>query len=271
MSFLEVFWPAVAAAVVVGASTPAIGAFVVQKQLSLLGDGIGHMAFAGVAIGLWLSISPLAGALGAAIVGALGIELRRRRNPEEAHLVLALYFYGSIALAIVVASKTGNFNVRLFGFLFGQILTVTTSELVTIGVLGACVAIAVLALYRGLVATAIDEEAATVAGVRVGALNALLMILAATAIGVGMQVVGILLVAALMVVPVGVARNVARGFRNVVIGSAVVGATGAFAGLMASNAFDTAPSGTIVLVLIAAYILSAFAGRARELRARRAT
>lgn len=270
MSFVRLFWPSVLAAVVVGAAAPGIGAFVVQKRLSLIGDGIGHIAFAGVALGLWLDISPLVAALIASVAGALAIDLFRRRTPEEGDLVLALFFYASIATAVVVASRSGSFNVRLFGFLFGQVLTVTDTELFTIAGLGVAVVIVIAGLYRGLLAIAVDEEAARVVGVPVTALNAVVMILAAVAVGVGMQVVGILLVAALMVLPVGVARNLVSGFRNVLIASAVVGAASAFAGLLVADAADTAASGTIVLFLAGAYLLSDLARRVRAVLGARA-
>jgi zinc transport system permease protein len=106
MTFIRLVWPAILAAVAVGAVAPSIGAFVVQKRLSLIGDGIGHIAFAGVAIGLWLGLSPLLAALIASVVGALGIDRLRRRTPEEGDLALALFYYGAIAIAVVVASKT---------------------------------------------------------------------------------------------------------------------------------------------------------------------
>jgi zinc transport system permease protein len=265
MTFIQLFWPAILAAVVVGAAAPAIGAFVVQKRLSLIGDGVGHIAFAGVALGLWLGLSPLVAALIASIAGALGIDRLRRRSPEEGDLILALFFYGAIALAVVVASRTGTFNVRLFGFLFGQVLTVTRNELWTIAILGAAVVGVIVGLYRGLLAIAIDEEAAIVAGVPVSALNAVVMVLAATAVAVGMQVVGILLVAALMVLPVGIARNLVHSFRDVLISSAVIGAGAAFGGLLVANALDTAASGTIVLILAAAFVASDVVRRTRSI------
>jgi zinc transport system permease protein len=265
VTFLRLFWPAVVAAVLVGAAAPAIGTFVVQRRLSLIGDGVGHMAFAGVALGLWWGISPLAAALGAAVLGALGIDRLRRRAPSEADLFLALFFYASIALAVVVASRTGSFNVRLFGFLFGQLLTVSHAELITIAALAVAVAATVALLYRGLAASAIDEEAAAVAGVPVGALNNVLMALTALAVGVGMQVVGILLIAALMVLPVGIARNLVRSLRAVVLTSAAIGAVAAFGGLLIANAADTAASGTIVLLLAAAFVVSSIPAATRAL------
>jgi zinc transport system permease protein len=255
-TFIRNFWPALLAAAVVGAAAPAIGTFLVQRRLSLIGDGVGHIALAGVAVGLWLKISPLASALGFSILGAIGIDRLRRRAPEESDMALALFFYGSIAIAVVVASATGNFNVNLFGFLFGQVLTTSIPELVTICALGAAVIAVVSMLYRGLLASAIDEEAATVSGVPVSALNVLLMILGAVTVGVGMQVVGILLVAALLVLPVGIARNLVRSFRGTMLTASGVGAAAALVGLFVSNAANTAPSGTIVLVVCGLFVLS---------------
>ena len=256
MTFIRLFWPALIAAAVVGAAAPTIGTFLVQRRLSLIGDGVGHIALAGVAIGLWLNISPLAAALGFSILGAIGIDRLRRRAPDESDMALALFFYGSIALAVVVASRTGNFNVNLFGFLFGQVLTVSNTELITIAGLGAAVVVAVSLLYRGLLASAIDEEAATVSGVPVSLLNVLLMVLGAVTVGVGMQVVGVLLVAALLVLPVGIARNVVRSFRGTMLAASGIGAAAALVGLFVSNAINSAPSGTIVLVVSAVFVLS---------------
>jgi len=256
MTFIRLFWPALIAAAVVGAAAPTIGTFLVQRRLSLIGDGVGHIALAGVAIGLWLNLSPLTAALGFSILGAIGIDRLRRRAPDESDMALALFFYGSIAIAVVVASKTGNFGVNLFGFLFGQVLTVSHSELITIGALGAAVIVVVSLLYRGLLASAIDEEAATVSGVPVSVLNVLLMVLGAVTVGVGMQVVGVLLVAALLVLPVGIARNVVRSFRGTMLAASGIGAAAALVGLFVSNAINSAPSGTIVLVVSAVFVLS---------------
>jgi zinc transport system permease protein len=268
LTFIRLFWPALIAATVVGAAAPAIGTFLVQRRLSLIGDGVGHIALAGVAIGLWLKISPLAAALGFSILGAIGIDRLRRRSPDESDMALALFFYGSIAIAVVVASASGQFNVNLFGFLFGQVLTVSHSELLTIGILGATVIVVVSVLYRGLLASAIDEEAATVAGVPVSALNIVLMVLGAVTVGVGMQIVGVLLVAALLVLPVGIARNLVRSFKGTMLIASAVGAVAALLGLFISNAANTAPSGTIVLVVSILFVGSDIFRRARVAAAR---
>jgi len=269
LTFIREFWPAILAAALVGAAAPAIGTFVVQKKLSLIGDGIGHIAFAGVAIGLWLGISPFIGALVCAALGALGIDRLRRRAPDEADMALALFFYGSIATAVFVASVTGTYNVNLFGFLFGQVLTVSNGELATIAALAAAIVFAISLLYRGLLATAIDEESATVGGVPVGVLNIVLMLLAALTLAVAMQVVGILLVAAMMVIPVGAARNVVRSFRATLFAASAIGAAGALVGIGLAYVLDSAPGGTIVLVVAIMFAASDIIRRMRVMAARR--
>lgn len=254
---------ALVAGVVVGAAAPAIGTFVVQRRLSLIGDGIGHVAFAGVAVGLWLDVSPLAAALVLAVLGALGIDRLRRRGPEEADMALALFFYGSIAAAVVVASLSGDYDATLLGFLFGQLVSITPGELSTIVALGIAEVAVIVLLYRGLLAAAIDEEAASVTGVPVGFLNVVLMVATATMIGLGMQVVGVLLVASLMVLPVGAARNLVRSFHATIAAAAAVGALAAAAGVLIAYQADSAMSGTIVLVAIGVFVLSDLYRRAR--------
>jgi len=140
---------------------------------------------------------------------------------------------------------------------------VSHSELLTIGVLGVSVVGVVSLLYRGLLASAIDEEAATVAGVPVPVLNIVLMVLGAVTVGVGMQVVGVLLVAALLVLPVGIARNLVRSFKGTMLVASGAGAVSAVIGLFISNAANTAPSGTIVLVVVGLFVLSDLLRRAR--------
>lgn len=269
MNFFAFWWRAIVAGIVVGAAAPAIGTFVVQKKLSLLGDGVGHIAFAGVTLGLWLEISPLGAALVLAILGAIALDRVRRRAPEDADMVLALFFYGSIGTGVVVSSLSGTFNPKLLGVLFGQLVTVTTGELLAMCILGLGVVAVVALLYRGLLATAIDEEAAWVAGVPVNSLNVVLMVAAATMIGVGMRVVGILMIAALMVLPVGVARNLARSFRATLLTASAVGAVSAVIGIYVSDRANSAPGGTIVLTVCFAFAASDIVRRVRASASRR--
>ena len=133
---LEFMRLAFAAGAIVGVLAPAVGFFLVQREMSLIGDGIGHVAFAGVAAGYLLGVSPVWTALAAAIVGALGIEWLRARRRTAGDQALAIVFYTGIAAGVVLVSAAGALNANLFAYLFGSILTVSRSDLVVIAVLG---------------------------------------------------------------------------------------------------------------------------------------
>ena len=149
---------AFAAGAIVGVLAPAVGFFLVQRGMSLIGDGIGHVAFAGVALGYLLGISPVGTALVASVLGAVSIEWLRSRRQASGDQALALLFYSGIAAGVVFISAAGALNASLFSFLFGSILTVTGGDLLLVGLLGAVVLTVIAGLYRALVAIALDEE-----------------------------------------------------------------------------------------------------------------
>src|SRR5215207_1597878 len=208
---------------VVGLLAPAVGFFLVQRQQSMIGDGIGHVAFAGVAAGYLLGISPVLTALVAAIAGAVAIEWLRAHTQTAGDQALALVFYTGIAGGVVLVSMAGALDVGLFAFLFGSILTVSRDDLVLVAVLGGAGLATVAVLYRALVAAVLDEEGARVAGVPVGRLNVLVAALAALTIALSMRIVGILLIAALMVLPVIAATRVAWSLRSTLLLSIALG------------------------------------------------
>jgi zinc transport system permease protein len=256
---------AIAAGAIVGVLAPAVGFFLVQRRQSLFGDGIGHVAFAGVAAGILLDVSPVLAALVFAVLGGIAIELLRSRGGAAGDQALALVFYTGIALGVVLVAQAGALNVDLFQYLFGSILTVTRGDVATIAVLGALGLATTALLYRAFAAIVIDEEGARVAGVPIGSLNVALAALTAVTVALSMRVVGILLVAALMVLPVSAAGRVAWSMRSTLVLSTAIGLTSALAGLTISYYADLPPGGTIVLVAAAAYLgaLAATAARAR--------
>ena len=214
---------ALAAGAIVGVLAPAVGFFLVQRRQSLVGDGIGHVAFAGVAAGILLGVSPVLTALVAAVLGGIAIELLRSRGGTAGDQALALVFYTGIALGVVLIARAGALNVDLFQYLFGSILTITRSDLALIAALGAFGVTTIALLYRALAAVIIDEEGASVAGVPIGSLNIALAALAAVTVALSMRVVGILLVAALMVLPVSAAGRIAWSMRSTLVLSVAVG------------------------------------------------
>jgi zinc transport system permease protein len=253
---LEFMRLALATGAIVGVLAPAVGFFLVQRQLSLIGDGIGHVAFAGVAAGYLLGLPPVLTALVASIGGAGAIEWLRSRRHAAGDQALALVFYTGIAAGVVLVSLAGALDVDLFGFLFGSILTTTRGDLALVAALGLA-GLAVLALlYRALAAVALDEEGARVAGVPVARLNVVLAVLAATTVALSMRIVGVLLIAALMVLPVIAASRVARSMRSALLLSVAIGLASVLAGLTLAYYADLPPGGTIVLIAGAAALLS---------------
>ena len=246
---------ALAGAVLVGATAPITGTFLVQRRLSLLGDGIGHLAFAGVAIGLVTDVWPVWTALLAAVVGALAIERLRARTRENGDLALALAFYLGLALASVLLSRRGNVASNVQGYLFGSILTITRSDAVVLAVAGALVVVVLAFVGRALFSVIVDEDAAHASGIPVARMNDLLMVLTAVSIVTAMRVVGILLVSALLVLPVGIAQRVSRSFRSTLVLSSAIGVIAAITGLVVGRVARLAPGGTIVLTLGAVFLV----------------
>jgi zinc transport system permease protein len=244
---------ALAAGLVIGICAPLIGVFLVQQRLSLMGDGIGHLAFAGVAAGLLLEVWPIWTAMLVAVAGALAIEWLRSRGRASSDLALALWFYGGIAAGVVLASRAGNGGLAIVPYLFGSILTIDASDVRVIVGLGVVI-VATIALFgRALFSIVVDEESARVAGIPVGLGNALLAMLTAVTVVAAMRVVGVLLIAALMVLPVATGRVVCRSFRQTMVVSAVLGAVSVVVGLAAARQWALAPGGSIVLVAAFAF------------------
>ena len=252
---------ALAAGIVVGVFAPLIGTFLVQKRMALIGDGIGHLAFAGVGAGVVAGVYPVWSALGFAVAGALGVEWLRARRRASGDLALALFFYSGIALGVVLLSRGGGLDASVVGFLFGQPLTVDPGELGLIAALGVGIGVAVLTLRRVLFAVVTDEEWSRVAGLPVGALNNLLAILTAAAVVAAMQVVGILLIAALMVLPVATGQLLGRSFGGTLRWAVVLGVGSVVGGLAASRLWGLAPGGAVVLIAAGAFLLVALAKR----------
>jgi len=250
---------ALLACVAVGAFAPTIGAFLVQKRLSLVGDGVGHVAFAGVGLGLLLGMSPVWTALAFAVAGAIGVELLRAKKKIAGDLALALFFYAGIALGVVFATKAGVPDLEIY--LFGDPLAMSSSSLAAVVLIGGIVAAGVWSLRRVLFAIVTDEAWARAEGLPVDTLSVALAALTAAVIVAGMKVVGLLLVAALMVLPVASAQLLSRSFRRTVLLAAGIGAASAFVGLIIGKTLVLQISGCIVLVAAAVFTVASVVRR----------
>jgi zinc transport system permease protein len=250
---------ALIAGVAVGACSPLIGAFLVQRRLSLMGDGLGHLAFAGVGLAVLVGTAPLWLAFIFAAIGALVVERIRVRSRESGDLALSLIFYSGLAAGSVLLGKSkGGTNASQY--LFGALLTVSRSETLAVLLVGALIVTTLTLTGRAMFAVLLDEEASTVAGLPVRILNDVLMILTAVTVVAGMRTVGILLVSALMVLPVGAAKALTTSFRGLLLVASLLGASSAVLGLVFSRLFDLLPGGTIVLVTAVLFIVATLIG-----------
>jgi zinc transport system permease protein len=256
------FQRALIAALVVGISAPVVGTFLVQRRLSLLGDGIGHVALTGVALG-WLvgaatgaakaDAFAIPGAVVAAIIGAVIIEAVRSRGNTSGDLALALLFYGGIAGGVVLIGVAGGTSANLMSYLFGSLATVGTGDLVATLAMAAVILAVGLGLRTALFAVSQDEEFARSTGLPVTALNMAVAVVAALTVTVSMRVVGLLLVSALMIVPVATSQLVARSFRQTMTIAMVIGGLACVGGLLVTFTVDLAPGAVIVVLAIAIY------------------
>jgi len=248
---------ALMAAFLVGLAAPMVGVFLVQRRLSLIGDGMGHVALAGVAVGVFTNQSPVLTALVFAVLAAVGIEVVRARGRTSGDVALAVMFYGGMALGVVVIGRSNGAPANLDSYLFGAISTTTDTDLVVFAVLAVVVVGLTWALAPRLFAVANDEEYARATGMAVTALNITLAVLTAVTVVVAMRVVGLLLISALMIVPNATAQLIAGSFRSAMRIAVVIGVICSVGGVSASFYADTAPGGTIVLLAIALFLLAA--------------
>jgi zinc transport system permease protein len=258
-------------AVITGAAAPAIGIYLVQRRLSLIGDGLGHVALTGVGLGLLLQRSPVIMAVIVAAVGAVVIELVRERGTTSGDVALAMLFYGGISGGVVLVNLSSSQSSRsLVSYLFGSLLTTTSGDLVIMGILGAAVLAVAVVGRPWLFAVCHDEEYARVAGLPVRALNLTLAITTAVTVTVAMRAVGLLLVSALMVVPVATAQQITRGFTATMLLGIALGLVSAGGGVLASISANTGPGATIVLLAIAGFfVVTLTASVVRAMRRRR--
>ncbi len=252
---LEFVQRALLAAIVTGLAAPAVGTYLVQRRQALMGDGIGHVAVTGVAIGLLTQTSPVLAAVVVAIIASVVVEIVRDRG-TSGDVALALMFYGGIAGGVLLTGLAGQGANTLNRYLFGSIVTVDDTDLwIVVGLATAVVALSV-GLAPRLFAVTQDPDFARVAGVNVRAYNMLISVLAAVTVTVAMRTVGLLLVSALMVVPVATVQQVTRTFRSTLLAAMVLGTVASVSGLLVSAYVDVQPGATIVLLALAGFALA---------------
>jgi zinc transport system permease protein len=247
---------ALIAAVLTGLAAPAIGTYLVQRRLALMGDGIGHVALTGVALGLLTGWAPVWTAVIVAAAGAVAIELIRERGRASADVALAMLFYGGIAGGVLLVGLAGSTAATLTSYLFGSVTTVSAADLWVIAGLAGVVLVLAVGLRPQLFAVCQDEEFARVAGLPVRTYNVLIAVMAAVTVTVAMRTVGLLLVSALMVVPVVTSQQLTRGFQSTLFVALAFGVAASTTGIVVSSYVDVAPGAAIVVIALIGFALA---------------
>jgi zinc transport system permease protein len=238
---------AFAAGLFIALACAVLGVFLLLRKDAMIGHGLSHITFAGVALGLLLGWMPMFVALVFSVLAALGIMKLKERTGLHGDTAIAILSSVGLALGVILASISGRFNVAILNYLFGDILAIEPAEVwLSIALAAAVVAVVAVQYHRFMYMT-FDREAARVAGVPVRRLDTLITVLTAVTIVLGMRIVGILLVAALLVIPAAAGLRAAPHFRGAIWGACLVAAASVTIGLAAAYLLDWPASGTIVL------------------------
>jgi zinc transport system permease protein len=251
------------AGILIAVACAVLGLFLILRKDAMIGHGLAHIAFAGVALGLFLNVLPLAAALVVAVAAAIAVMKLKDRAGLHGDTAIGIFSSLGLAVGILLASLARSFNVELMAYLFGDILAIEPLEVGLTVVLAVAVLLAVTLNYGKLLFMTFDRESARAAGINVGRLDTLLMVLTAVTIVLGMKVAGILLVAALIVIPAAAGLQVASSFRAAVGASIAVALLSVVGGLGLSLALNVPASAAIVVLCFLAFALLSLGKRGR--------
>jgi manganese/iron transport system permease protein len=267
----EFFVRALIASALVGVACAVVGAFVVLKGMSFVGDAVSHSAFPGVVLAYLLGLPIILGGAVAAIGTALGIGALTRRSGLRADAVIGVLFAGMFALGVALFSSIPNYVGDLFHFLFGDVLGISFADLISLAVLASLLLLIVWVLWKELLFATFDPLGAGAAGLPVRRLDDLLLILIAVTIVVSLQAVGIVLVVAMITTPAATAQLLVKRFGQMIALAAVIGVASSIVGLYVSYALDIASGASIVLTETVAFLVALlFTSMRSRLRAARA-
>ncbi len=258
-------WNTVTTGVFIGIIGPLIGTFLVHREMALIGETLAHTAFAGVAFGTLImgasgwDFRLLLVAIVVAVLGALAVQGLADRTGSYGDVPIAIMLTGSFAVGTLFIDIGGGFAfVDINSYLFGNISITDDRSVGLMAVLTLVVVLAVTVLYKPLVYITFDEEAAHVARFNVPGYNGLLVVLTALVIVGAMQILGVILVAAMLVVPVAAASLLAASFRQALYTSVVIGVTAVLSGISVSWTYELRPGATIVVIAIAIYLVAVY-------------
>ena len=255
---------ALVAGIVTAITLSLLGVFVVLRRSAFFGDAVAHFAFAGIAVGLLLGVNPILAAVVVSLLLALGMGfIGQRATKQSSDTIIGIFFSGAAALGIFVIGLLEGFRADLFQFLFGDIVAITPTDVISSLVLLVAVGLVLLFTWRPLFKITFNQEIAAVSGVRVGFYEYLFLALLAVTTAMAIKIVGIILVPALLVIPAATAKNISQSFKMLVIFSALASVVSVVGGLVGSFYFNTASGATIVLVSIGLFLISLLVTQAK--------
>lgn len=225
-----------------------LGVFLILRRDAMIGHGLAHVTFGGVALGLFLKVMPLLVAVAVAVLCALGVVKLKRKAGLYGDTAIGIFSSIGMATGVVLASLAGSFNVDILSYLFGNILAIERAEVLLAFILAIVVLFVIVLFYHELLYITFDPESAKTSGIHVARLDSVVAILTAVTVVLGMKVVGLLLVAALLVIPSAAGLQVARSFGQAMWLSSTVAIVSVMIGLIVAFYWDLPASGAIVLL-----------------------
>ena len=227
-----------------------MGTFLVLRRYSLFGDGIAHVAFGGISVGLFLGVFPLWTAFIVSIFGGLGLQKLRQSTKISGDAAVAVVLVSGLAVGVILVSSSGGFSVDLFSFLFGSILLISNEDTMMILAISAGIITTLVILQKQFLHLTFNEEQAKLVGLRTTLLNYAFVVLASITVVTSMRLVGILLISALIVIPNITAMMFGKGFKKTVCISMSISVISVVSGILLSYSFNLAASGTIVIIAV---------------------
>jgi len=233
-----------------------LGVFLVLRRFSLIGDGLAHVSFATVALALLLHAQPMVISIPIVALASFAILKLNEKAAVYGDAAIGLVSSLGIALGVIIASTAGGFNVDLFSYLFGNILSVTGFEVWMTVVISLSVAFVTGLLYHDLFAITFDEEYAQVSGIKVRLINRILILLTSFIVVLGIKIVGTLLVSSLIILPAIAALQVVRSFKATIALAGVFAIASVIIGIFASYVLNLPSGATIVMVNFLFFVIA---------------
>jgi zinc transport system permease protein len=233
------------------ATCAAIGLFMLLRREALIGEGIAHVSFGGIALGLFIGVYPVYTAIILSVAATLFITWLRRKGIANSDAAIGIIVAFGLSLGLVLLSLSGGFNVDLFTYLFGSILTIDTQDLFTSVALAVGVLVFIAALHKEVLSITFDEKAARVSGIPVEKINFALNVLVALTVALSIKIIGILLVTAVLILPGVAAMQLRLSFRGTMAFALVASAVSVSAGVTISAVVNVATSAVIIFVAMA--------------------